>query len=111
MNRFLATLVAGLKGPRKSRPAVRQTPNRRAKLGLERLDERIVPSTIPNLTNAQFALNVGGHSAQLVIASENTATGQFAGFFNDPRGVSVQVGGTVGAEPAGSTTANLFFLG
>ena len=111
MKRFLATLAAGLKGPRKSRPAGRNMPRQRAKLGVELLDDRIVPSAVPNLTNAQFVLNVAGHAAQLQVTYENTATGQIAGIFNDPGRATTVVSGTVGAEAAGSTSANLFFVG
>ena len=111
MKRFLATLAAGLTGSRKSHPAGRKMPKQRAKLGVERLDDRIVPSAVPNLTNAQFVLNVAGHAAQLQVTYENTATGQIAGIFNDPGRATVAVSGIVGAEAAGSTSANLFFTG
>ena len=39
---------------------------------------------IINLSHTSFALNFAGHPAQLVIHSENTATGQFTGIFTDP---------------------------
>jgi hypothetical protein len=79
--------------------------------GLESLDDRLVPSTIPNLTNAQFALNVSGRVAQLQVQAENTATGQFIGLFTDSSaGIATTVLGTVGAEAAGGTTAGLSFF-
>jgi hypothetical protein len=89
----------------------RRPRSRTCRPAVEALDGRIVPATIPNLTNAHFALSVSGHTAQLVIQSENTTTGQFLGSFTDPGRAITSVAGTVGAEPTGSTTASLSFFG
>ncbi len=97
--------MISLRSIRKAYPARRQTSRSRVRLGIERLDDRIVPSTIPNLTNAHFDLNLGNHTAQMVVTSEDPTTGKFSGNFNDPTAsVSVQVNGTVTAASVGNLT-------
>jgi uncharacterized protein with LGFP repeats len=81
------------------------------RLEIERLEGLIVPSTFPNLSNAQFALAVAGNTAQLSIQQENTANGEFIALFNDPGRAVASAIGNVGAEQNGSTTTSLSFEG
>jgi hypothetical protein len=106
---FISLKSLGIRFASGRSKAVSRQPKRR--LEVERLEDLIVPSTIPNLTNAQFALNVSGHAAQLLIQQEKIATGELVGVFTDPGRAAAPVVGVVGIEQTGSTTAGLFFQG
>jgi hypothetical protein len=81
------------------------------KLELERFEDLIALSTFPNLTNAQFTLNVSGQVAELAIQAEDTTNGGFSGLYDDPGRVTVAVTGNVGALLSGKTTTSLVFEG
>jgi hypothetical protein len=106
---FLKKLVGGQSAAQGAKPITRQ-----AKPELETLDQRLVPSTIPNLKG--FTLHLDGPSVPssriLIILSERdngNGTGTFQGIYESSKGIDV-VDGIITLKHAGpGTFENLDF--
>jgi hypothetical protein len=99
---FLKNLVGGKSAARAAKPLTRQ-----AKPQLEALDQRLLPSTIPNLQGVTLHLDgpvVGSRQLQIVSETDRgNGTGTFQAVCRNTNGLAL-VNGTITLKHAGNDT-------